>query len=258
MAARKGKAVATIQEQIAKEAAGVGDSLGSAGGNRLRVTQGKKFVGPDGVKVPGPINVVILDFNSQNHFFSEAYDADNPAPPDCFAISEPAGLGGRIDSMVPSPNSPDKQAESCNVCPMNQFGSAPNGKGKACKNTRVLATINPDAEDPSEAPILPLSVSPMALKGFDAYAKILASKERLPVSVITQLDFDEDVDYPVLLFSSSAMNGLLEDHWVRRSEAQMLLVQEPDLTPRDDDTSKRKPAAKKKATKKKKTSRRAA
>jgi len=259
MAARKktGTAVATIKEEIARQAAVASETVGgTGGGNRIRVTQGKKFVDPDGNESTGPIMLTILDYNSQNLYYGGPFEKDNPVPPDCFALSTVGSLGGKIDHLVPSDNAPEKQAEACNLCPMNQFGSAANGKGKACKNTRVLAVINPDL-DPAEAPINTLSISPSGLKRFDTYVRTLASKSQTPITVVTEVTMDEDEDYPTLHFKAVAVNNQLEGHWLRRAEAQALLDQEPDLTgaKAEADPPKR-PAARRKA--KAKTRRRVA
>jgi hypothetical protein len=255
MPARKKKAVvkrqstdvASIQEQIAQQAMQMQGAVGTAIGNRIRITQGKKFISPDGAESNGPINVVILDFNSQNMFYPELFNKDNPQPPTCFALNEPASIGGRLDAMVPSDSAPDKQHEECASCPMNQFGTDVRGSGKACKNQRVLAVISPDDEDPEEAPISLITVSPSALKRFDGHVRSLASKGATPVTVITELSFDEDVDYPSLQFRAIQPNPHLAAHWSRLPEAQDLLRVEPDLT----QFHAREEAAPKRATRKK-------
>lgn len=260
MASKKptGKAVANIQEEIRRKAAMVSETVGGGEtGNRLRVTQGKEFIDPGDNRTRGPIQIVILDHNTQNNFFPNAFDKDNPEPPVCYAISEPASQNGDIKNMVPCDSAPDKQAESCNTCLMNQFGSAANGKGKACKNSYLLATVNPDGD--AEDPILALSVSPSGLKRYASYVRTLGAKGLLPVSVITEVSFDEGVDYPSLVFREAGPNPQLAEHYARIAEAQPLLMAEPELPSEDGagDTAKR-PTAKKKTTRKKATSRRSA
>jgi len=242
-----GTALTNLKEQIAQQAAQISNTVGSSGGNRIRITQGKKFVSPDGEESSGPIYVVILDHNSQNHYFPNPFDRDNPEPPTCFALSEPASVGGRIDNLVPSPNSPEVQSSDCNSCPMNQFGTDARGRGKACKNTYVLAVMASDEEDPAEADINLLTISPSGLKRYGSYVKTLASKGAIPMTVITELSFDPDEDYPTLYFKATEPNPNLETHWTRLAEAQTMLREEPDLTTRTEESSSR---TKKKASKK--------
>lgn len=250
-----GTAVANLQSEIAKQAAAVSNSVGSASGNKIRLTQDKHFLSPDGTKTKGPINVVVVDFSTQHLYWINQFKKDNPEPPDCFALSEPASLSGRIDALVPSNNSPEKQAEACNGCVMNQFGTGKNGVGKACKNTRALMTVNPDAEDPASAPLLFLGVPPASLKNWDNYVRKLSSRQTMPVTVITQVSMDEDIEYPMLNFSAVAENGNLAEHWARLSEAQEMLRQEPDLSQREATPAQGSP---KKTTKKKAGARRTA
>lgn len=242
-----GTKIATLQQEIAKQAAAVSGSVGSATGNRIRLTQDKQFASPDGTKTQGPINLVVIDFNTHHDYWDKPFKKDNPEPPVCFAVSEPASLQGRIDTLVPSNNSPEKQAEACGTCMMNQYASGANGVGKACKNSRLLACVSPD-EDPETAPILLLGVPPASLKNWDNYVRKLSSRQTMPVTVITQVSMDAGSDYATLVFTPVAENGNLAAHWARMSEAQKLLVQEPDLSQRDAAPAKaapRRPASKK-------------
>ena len=167
------------------------------------------------------MTVVILDFMTHNLMFQGRFNPKNPSPPVCFAI------GKEINTMVPSDNSPDKQSDDCTSCPMNQFGS--NGNGKACKNTRVLAVVAPNAEEGS--PIMTLSVAPMGLKDYDKYVNDVARRFNLPpVGVLTEISFDENADFEKLLFKVVGPNENLKMHWGRKAEALEILSVEPNLT----------------------------
>ena len=125
------------QEQLAKEAAEISKRIATPSGDRIRFNSNRSLITPDGGEGE-ELEVVVVDFVSSNLFYDGPFDRDNPQPPGCFAIGVEPSL------LVPSPNSPNKQAETCSACPNNQFGSA--GKGKACKNTRLLA-VAPVAMD---------------------------------------------------------------------------------------------------------------
>lgn len=189
-----------LQAQVSAEYAdivqGIQSKVGATSGNSIKLTQNKKFILPDGTETNGPIDVVIVGFTSRNVYYASAYRAGNIAPPECYAE------GDNPSNMIPSPNADQIQAETCNECPMNQFGSA--GSGKACANQRILAVLPADAPD---AEIMLLKVSPSAIGGFDKYVRTLADKYKVPpFAVITQVSFDDSVDYAKVMFSDPVPN----------------------------------------------------
>lgn len=229
MAARKKTAVAkrgstdvaNIQAQMAQEVAGITDQINQGGGSKIKTTD-KQFTFPDGTVEDGPIQVVIVDFVSTNSLYEGAYDPNNPEPPICFAV------GKNIKEMKPSANSPEPQAESCAECPMNQFGS--DGNGKACKNRRRLALLGPD-DVSAEDELMIIEVSPTGLKRFDGYVGTVAKMHQIPpIGVVTEVGFNPDLSYPTLTFSFDALNENIGEHFERRSEAEMLLMAEPDFS----------------------------
>lgn len=232
-------AVVSIKEQMAAELAALGERTAPAGGDKIQL-KGKQFNLPDGSQTD-ELQVVIVDFIATNNFYEGAYDPKNITPPACFAI------GQVITQMVPSDNSPVKQADSCGVCPMNQFGSA--GDGKACKNMRRLAVLPPDAD--ADTPLWVLDVSPTGLKSFDGYVKTVATKFGvLPIGVVTTISFAPEVDYGSLRFGNPQPNENMTEHWSRRKEATERLMQEPDVSayatpqpPKGRGAPARKPAA---------------
>lgn len=215
-----GGAVVDIQAQLRKQAEELAGKVAPASGITIQVSQAKEFKFPDGTK-SDEFQCVILDFVSANFFYEGEYDKDNISPPACFA------LGSNPLQLVPSDNSPVKQSDECKGCPMNEFGSA--GKGKACKNTRVLAVLPPDATE--DTPIWLLKVSPTAIKAYDSYVRSVASAFQMPpVSVVTTVSFDEGSDYPSLRFGDPQPNENLAVHFGRQEEARKLLETEPDVS----------------------------
>jgi hypothetical protein len=214
-------AVVSIQEQLKAQALAQANKIAPPSGINIRITQDKKFQLPDGSTVEGPLDLVIVDFVSRNTFYEGTYDPKNITPPACFAIHpEPKQL-------VPSDNSPVKQADDCASCPMNQFGSA--GTGKACKNSRVLAVLPPDATE--DTPLWLLTVSPTALKGFDGYVGAVARTFQMPpISVVTSVDFNPGQTYASLTFSDPRPNENVAVHFARQAEAKELLAVEPDVS----------------------------
>lgn len=217
---KTGTNIVSIKEQLAAQVAANASRVAPATGNQIRLS-GKKFALPDGSATTDPIRVVIVDFVSENRFYESAYDKDSVEPPACFSIDP------LPNKMVPSANSPVKQAESCGECPMNQFGSK--GKGKACGNTRVLAVLPEDAD--ADTPIWIIKVSPTGLKAFDGYVQSVARTfQAPPVAVVTEISFDDSKDYPSLVFGAPLPNSNLEVHFARQGEARELLMAEPDVS----------------------------
>lgn len=249
----KSKALVDIDAEMAKEVSTIQKSIGSLTGNRIKITQNKQFVAPDGQQEDGPLKLVIIDHTSQNMFYETAFDRDNPTPPTCFAIAVPASQGGDISTMAPSVDVLEKQSESCARCPMGEWGSAATGKGKACSNLRVLAVLPVDATE--DTPISLLRVSPTGLRSFDGYVGSLATKfKQLPIGVVTEVSFNENFDYPSLVFKATGQNDQYAEHYTRREEARMLLTQEPDMSQKAEESSVNKKAPKRKSA----TSRRSA
>lgn len=210
-------------EQLAKEAAEISKRISTPSGDRVRFNSNRALVTPDGNEGE-ELEVVVIDFVSSNLFYDGPFDRDNPQPPGCFAI------GAEPSLLVPSPNSPNKQAETCSACPNNQFGSA--GKGKACKNTRLLA-ITPVALDGEEPPIWIMSVPPTSVKAFDAYVKSLSAKHKtVPVGVVTRITLDQSVQFAAPRFDvvRPLKATEYEMYMPRREEANTRLMAEPDVS----------------------------
>jgi hypothetical protein len=215
--------VINIRDMLKKQAESMSERTAPASGNFIRVTQDKQFMLPDGTKTPGPLQLVIVDFIASNRFYESAFDSKNPTPPACFAIDT------NPQKMAPSPNAPLPQAKDCQTCPMNQFGS--DGDGKACKNSRILAVLPPDADE--DTPLWLLGTSPTANKGFDGFVSTVARVFQMPpVGVVATVGFDPTVTYAKLTFSDPQplADELLEAFMGRQEEAKAMLTTEPDVS----------------------------
>lgn len=210
MAKAAGTSVVNIQEELKKRAADIGNRIQAPSGDFIRITQDKKFKLPTGAESPGPMNLVILDFINVNQYFDRPYKEGDKTPPACLAV------GQNPKDMTPDASSPDKQAENCQECPNNEFGSK--GAGKACTNTRVLAVVE-DNDDP-KAPIYLLKVSPTGIKSFDGYVGTIKTQfDSLPISVVTEVYFDPNLKYGSLRFGNPVPNKNLAVHFNRIDEA---------------------------------------
>jgi hypothetical protein len=213
--------IVSIKEALQAQAADMGNRTAPGSGNTIRVTQDKQFLLPDGTKTPGPLQLVIVDFVSKHTFFEDAFDPKNITPPACFAI------GTNPLKLVPSKNSPVVQSTDCSGCPMNQFGSA--GTGKACKNSRYMAVLPPDADE--STPLWTLATSPTACKDFDGFVGQVSRVFQMPpIGVITTVGFDANKTYAKLTFTEPVPNPNVADHFARQEEARAMLNQEPDVS----------------------------
>lgn len=78
---------------------------------------------------------VIVDDAFVNSYYEGGYDPDNKQPPACFGIAKVN------DEMEPHETVEKPFHENCANCTNNAFGSAENGRGKACKNNRRIAVV---------------------------------------------------------------------------------------------------------------------
>ena len=212
---------ANLAAEMANEVAALASRLQAPTGDRIKIDN-KQFKLPNG-ETSDMVSGVIVDFVYYNAYYSAAYDPNNITPPDCFSLAvEPTGA-------IPSPNSPDVQATKCADCWANQFGSA--GKGKACRNSVLLAMLPPDATE--ETPLMLLNVSPTGIKPFSAYVSSVArALQRPQYAVVTDVVCDPNVKYDTLKFGNPTPvdADLLALVRSRREEARQRLMVEPDVS----------------------------
>lgn len=186
------------EEEMAKEAAIAAKMEENVGGGNFFSTKGGVLTYNDAPFPNNEMAVVILDSVLENVFYEGDYNPDSPASPLCYAF-------GRDEATL-APHSKvielhTEQAPSCAECPMNVFGSADKGRGKACKNGRRLGLISAGTfdkngrfemiEDPEHfekaaAAFYKLSVT--SVKGYAAYVKQLAAVlKRPPYGVFTKI-----------------------------------------------------------------------
>lgn len=190
-----GTAVANYDEELARLAGQSATLTDSGGGGRLFSTRAGVLQFDD-TPLPGnQMCVIIAAWCLENVYYEGAFDAENRTPPTCFAFCKNPD---EKDEMGP-PDIVDKedvferQADSCSECAQNEWGSASQGRGKACSNRRRLAILPAgtyksagrnggfelevidDAEHFATAEAGYLKIPVMSGKGFDNYVKDIAS-----------------------------------------------------------------------------------
>ena len=151
--------------------------------------------------LPDPLEVIVVAEALQHVWYEEAYDPENPVPPSCFAVGavsadDPEGR----KTLHAYPTSPNIQGgandHDCGTCPLNQFGSAEVGRGKACANNRVLAIVmadDPALTDPKrELRYATMTLSPTALSAWGKFVKgIDREYKRPPEGIVTKFSFNK-------------------------------------------------------------------
>ena len=215
--------IAKLQQHTVQERERIG---AAGGGDTISIVNSKKlFVMPNEQEVK-EFEALIIDFAYRNEYYIGAYNPKVITPPACFAIA------ASTSQLVPSNNSPIKQNESdCATCQQNQFGSHPNGNGKACKNTVILAVLPPDADLIDSHDIWVLKTSPTAMRPFNQYAAKV-SGWNVPIGTIrTRFYFDPESEYASVRFEAvGAAADYVDSIMARKESAAMRLLQEPDVS----------------------------
>lgn len=206
------------EEELAKDKAVIKERIGALGGTYVRINRDKTF-GLPGDQTTPTLTGVIVEFAALNQYYKGRFDPKNLQGPVCVAS------GQIIHKLVPFERSPEKQAESCDACPMNQWGSE--GRGKACKNQRQLALVAPDAQ--GDGPIMLLKISPTGVKFFDNFVAESMNVTGALIKQVTEISFDPKVDYPSLRFKIAGINDNWQEAFGRRAMARELLLAEPEF-----------------------------
>lgn len=92
--------------------------------------------------MPGnQVAAIVLDSWRENAYYHGRYDPEDPLPPICYAFSRSGDDMRPHESMAKHQEYFRPQANACKDCPLNEWGSADQGRGKACQNRRRLTLI---------------------------------------------------------------------------------------------------------------------
>lgn len=171
-------AVANYEDRLAAMAAESAQQEANVGGGGFISVKGGQLTYQGNTIKGNELDVVVLTSIHENVYYGdERYDPDNPQPPVCYAF------GTDDKDMAPHAEAAEPQHETCEGCPHNEFGTADNGKGKACKNIRRLAMIpgDPlDEETVETATVAHLKVPVTSVKGWASFVKTVATLDKLP------------------------------------------------------------------------------
>lgn len=187
---KKGTEIVKWDEELEKQAEIAAGMEANAGGGQFFSMKAGVLSWQDAPLPNNQMAVIILDSILENVFYEGEYSPDNPQGPICFAF-------GRDDKTI-APHkvvfeNGTQQCTVCVDCPMNEWGSADKGRGKACRNTRRLAMIPAgtfktdgkfelfdDVEHLSSAGIGFMKLPVTSVKGYASFVKQVAGALRRP------------------------------------------------------------------------------
>ena len=158
------------------------------------------------------IDAVIIRMNAGTAkvFYLKGYDPESSEKqkPDCYSN----------DGVTPASDAANAQSKKCATCAHNQFGSARQGKGKACADSKRLAIATADQIN---EPML-VRVPPASLQSLREFLKTLDNRGADYNQVLTKISFDMEAESPKLAFRPV---GILDD----KTYAQVTEMMETDL-----------------------------
>jgi hypothetical protein len=155
------------------------------------------------------MNIIIVgaaQYNSRSFYEATFTEGQTVKMPDCFSDN----------GINPNPKSTSPQASACKDCPQNVDGSAPSGKGRACRFSRRLAVV---LENDQQGDVFQITLPAQSIfgKGVDgklpleAYVRLLGTNNVSVTSVVTEMRFDTSSATPKLTFK--AVRYLEEDEF---------------------------------------------
>lgn len=263
MTARKsskttGKSMVAWKEELAKEAQAAANAEANTGGGQFFSLKSGVLSFQDAPLPGNRVGAIIIDHIFENVFYDEDYDPDVISPPTCFSFGRDENTMAPHNLVVEAGQA---QHEECHGCPMNEWGSAEKGRGKACRNSRRLALLPAGVFDkagsftPEDDPdyflksvVGYLKIPPTSIKGFAGYVKQLAATLKLPpfavyteIAVVPDADSQFKVTFQAL---EEVPEKLLEVLMKRRTEIQSLIEFPYALEAEERSPGRRKPAAK--------------
>lgn len=112
---------------------------------------------------------VILFNHASGAYWQEGSEYDENSTPLCSTVDGKVGMG--------------EPGGSCAICSLNQFRSAADGKGKACKNMRILYLLRDGDYLPIQLTLPPTSIRPFN----DFYNVAFATRRRATYGSVVQV-----------------------------------------------------------------------
>lgn len=153
-----GTAVATLSERMGAHAKRQREQLAKMPSGAQSISFKGATMTLDGVNLGRELPVIVLATQFERTYYAGEYNADSKSTPSCY--SRESGTNASPDKDAPFP-----QSDHCSDCSLNAFGSAPQGRGKACKEGLKMAVVHADqAEGPARPPVVTVRFSPLNSK----------------------------------------------------------------------------------------------
>lgn len=239
MAKKKENLPATWDEELAQQAQ-------AAAAMESNTSTGQCFSLRGGIlswnDMPIPDNrlaVIIVDSILENVYYDGPYDPDEPQAPCCFAFGRDETEMTPHELVVAAKSN---EHDFCSGCPMNEWGSASIGRGKACRNVRRLALIPAgefkdgkfnifdDLEQFETAVIGYLKIPVTSVKGYSAFVKQIAGAMQLPphgVISCIQVVPDNKSQFKVMFSVIQPVPGELIGTIIKRHKEAQTLIEFP-------------------------------
>lgn len=238
-----GKSLATWDEELARHAQEIADNETTSGTGLKTFSTKSGVLSLDEAPMPGnQMAVIILASAYENVYYEGDYDANNPQPPVCFAQALKEVELAPHETVVERGQA---QSDACEGCPMNEWGTAERGRGKACKNSRRLVVIPAGSydrrgeltliEDPDhyagvEAAFLKVPVT--SVRGYAAFVKQIAiGLRKPPFAVVTRVALVPDPKNQFAMTFEAVQPitdaALFETLLARHEEAQQTVLAAP-------------------------------
>lgn len=140
---------------------------------------------PDSPDMEKELVGVIVDHHPVNAYWENKFEGQNN-PPDCSSMDGKQGL---------NPNT--GEIRNCKTCPLNQFGSAEDGRGKACKNMHRVYLLRSGEMFPVLITLPPTSIKPLS----NYIAKRVLAKGKRTTEVITKISLKKAQNSSGIIYS---------------------------------------------------------
>lgn len=182
-------AIATLEDlkkQLAAKLQNQKANLPPPSGSKIRLKD-KQFCLPD-EQILDTLEVAVLGYSFVNTKYKGRYVPGVIDAPICWSV------GRNANEMFPNEKSKTKKSDNCQECPLNEWGSDPNGgRGKDCKNSIRVAITAPDGNEKS--PVYILELPPTSTTSFVKAVRALENSGTILQSTVVRFTMDEKTTY---------------------------------------------------------------
>ena len=177
-----GTKVLSIKEQIAQQIARQNETAQGLRSSGSYIGFKNAQLKVDGISIPeNQIEVRVLAVIGERAWYPKDFDADVAQVPDCYALN----------AKTPHDEAVNPQADFCDECPHDKWGSAPRGRGKACRESARVIVIAANIPLAS-AQMYPAKVPITSLSTVTSFSSRCNQENKLTGVFVTRLSVVED------------------------------------------------------------------